>query len=192
MADKRIIVGITGASGVIYGIHLLQALKDIPSAIETILIISPSAERNVAIETSYSVEHVKGLASRVEDYNDVAAPVSSGSYKTMGMVVVPCSMRSLSDISSSNSNNLLARSADVTLKEGRKLVLVPRETPLHKGHLKLMLNASDIGATMLPPMPAFYHHPKSIDDLVNQTVGKILDQFSIEHSLYNRWGGRAD
>ena len=188
MTDNRIIVGITGASGVIYGIDLLKALKDVSVAVESILVMSPSAERNIGIETGYSIDQVKGLASRVEDYHDVSAPISSGSYKTMGMIVVPCSMRSLSDISSSNSNNLLVRAADVTLKEGRKLVLVPRETPLHKGHLKLMLNASDIGATIVPPMPAFYHHPKSIDDIVNQTVGKILDQFSIEHSLFKRWG----
>ncbi len=188
MSVKRIVIGISGASGVVYGIRLLQALNNVSDSIDSILILTPSAEKNICIETDYTVDHVKNLASRVENYHDLAAPVSSGSFNTMGMVVVPCSMRSLSDISNSNSNNLLTRTADVTLKEGRKLVLVPRETPLHKGHLKQMLNVADNGATILPPMPAFYHQPKSIEDIVDHTIGKILDQFAIGHALYKRWG----
>ncbi|VAX17427.1 Flavin prenyltransferase UbiX, partial [hydrothermal vent metagenome] len=121
-------------------------------------------------------------------HNDFTAPVSSGSFKTRGMIVAPCSIRTLSNIANSNNNNLLVRTADVALKEGRKLVLVPRESPLHKGHLELMTKAADIGAVILPPMPAFYHSPKTIDDIIDHTVGKILDQFDIEHDLFKRWG----
>jgi len=188
MTEKRLVVGVTGASGVIYGVRLLEVLKATAPQIETILILSPSGAANVEIETDYTVEQIKRLAGRVEDHADLAAPVSSGSYRTMGMVVAPCSMRTLSDIANSNCNNLLARAADVTLKEGRPLVLVPRETPLHKGHLELMARAADIGAVILPPFPAFYHHPKTVGDIIDHTVGKILDRLGIDHALFERWG----
>ncbi len=180
-----LVVGISGASGVIYGCRTLSALKRL--GIRTRLVLSPAAEQNIGIETDKTVDEVKGLADVVDSYDDLTAPVSSGSYKTCGMVVVPCSMRTLSDIACSRADNLLVRAADVTLKERRRLVLVPRETPLHKGHLELMLKTVDIGAVILPPMPAFYHNPKSINDIVDQTVGKVLDMLDIDHDLYKRW-----
>lgn len=184
----RLIVGITGASGVIYGIKLLEKLKIYATDKEIRLIISPDAENNFRLETDYTIEQVSKLAGVCESHSDMAAPISSGSFKTIGMVVAPCSIRTLSDIANSNNHNLLVRAADVTLKEGRKLVLVPRETPLHKGHLELMVKAADIGAVILPPFPAFYHRPKTIDDIIDHTIGKILDQFDIEHDLFKRWG----
>ncbi len=190
MAKEKLIVGISGASGVIYGVRLLEAIKETVPAVETILIVTPGAAKTIEIETDYEIEQVEALADRVEDYSNLASPVSSGSYKTIGMVVAPCSMRTLSDIASSNANNLLVRAADVTLKERRKLVIVPRETPLHRGHLKLMITASDNGAVILPPFPAFYHRPKTINQLIDYTAGKILDQFAIENSLYKRWGDK--
>ncbi|VAX24485.1 Flavin prenyltransferase UbiX [hydrothermal vent metagenome] len=189
MAKEKLIVGISGASGVIYGVRLLEAIKETIPAVETILVVTPGAAKTIEIETDYKIEQVKALADRVEDYYNLASSISSGSYKTIGMVVVPCSMRTLSDIASSNANNLLARAADVTLKERRKLVIVPRETPLHRGHLKLMITAFDNGAVILPPFPAFYHRPKSIDQLIDHTCGKILDQFEIANELFIRWGG---
>ena len=189
MPVKRLVVGITGASGVIYGVRLLERIREGGSGVETLLVISPDAERNLEIETDYSIEQVKNLANCVYDHADLAAPISSGSFLTMGMVVIPCSMRSLSDIATSRGGNLLARSADVTLKEGRKLVVVPRETPLHKGHLELLLKVADTGGVILPPFPAFYHHPETIDDIIDHTVGKVLDQFGIYNNLYQRWNG---
>jgi 4-hydroxy-3-polyprenylbenzoate decarboxylase len=187
-SKRRIIVGISGSSGVIYGIRLLEALKRFSTA-ETHLVLSPSAENNIRIETAYAVEDVKALASVVHKHSNLAASISSGSFRTSGMVVVPCSMKSLSEIAYSNSNNLLARAADVCLKERRRLVLVPRETPLHKGHLEMMLRATDLGGVILLPVPSFYHAPKTIDDVIDQTIGKILDQFEIEHDLFERWHG---
>ncbi len=189
MSQQNFIIGVSGASGVIYGIRLLEILKQTAPGIKTILVISPSAEKNVEIETDYSVEQVKALAGRVEEHSDLAASISSGSYKTMGMAVVPCSIRTLSDIANANANNLLSRAADVTLKEGRKLVIVPRETPLHKVHLELMIKVCDIGGVILPPFPAFYHHPESVEDVIDHTVGKVLDQFGVEHDLFKRWEG---
>ena len=153
------------------------------------LVMTPSAELNLGIETGRPVESVKELAAACDNYGDLAAPISSGSFPTAGMIVAPCSIRTLSDIANCNTHNLLSRAADVTLKEGRKLVLCPRETPLHKGHLRLMAQAADMGAVILPPMPAFYHKPQSVADIVDQTVGKILDQFAIPHELFKRWGG---
>ena len=185
---ERIIVGISGSSGVIYGIRLLEALKCYAGA-EIHLVISPSAEDNIRIETNRKVEDVKALADVVYKHSNLAASISSGSFRTRGMVVVPCSMKSLSEIAYSNSNNLLARAADVCLKERRKLVIVPRETPLHRGHLEMMLRVTDLGAVVLLPMPSFYHGPQTIDDLIDQTIGKILDQFEIEHNLFRRWHG---
>lgn len=187
---KRLIVGITGASGAVYGVRLIEKLRELcAGSIQTHLVITPSGEKTISLETGYAIGRVRELADSVHAYADIAAPISSGSFITMGMVVVPCSMRTLSDIAHSRADNLLARSADVTLKEGRKLVIVPRETPLHKGHIRLMLTAAENGAVILPPMPAFYHNPKTVDDIVDQTVGKILDQFGVEHDIFKRWEG---
>ncbi len=183
---RKIVVGISGASGVIYAIRLLEVLRE-TEGIETHLVISPNGEKNISIETEFSIDQVVALADFSHDYTDLAAPISSGSFLTEAMVVVPCSMKSLSEIATSHGANLLARSADVTLKEGRPLVLVPRETPLHKGHLQLLLQSADLGALIVPPMPAFYTMPKSIDDIINQSVGKILDRLKIDNNLYPRW-----
>ena len=182
----RLIIGITGASGVIYGIRLLEILKDIQT-IETSLILSSSAQKNIGIETKYSAEQVKQLADVVYDENNHAAAIASGSFITKGMIVIPCTIKTLSAIANSYNENLLVRAADVTLKESRKLVVVPRETPLHKGHLKLLLQLADIGGIIIPPVPAFYHQPKHIIDIIDQTIGKILDQFDIQHNLFKRW-----
>jgi 4-hydroxy-3-polyprenylbenzoate decarboxylase len=185
---ERIVVGISGASGVVYGIRLLEALAGHAPDVERHLVITPSGERNIALETDVAVDAVREMADAVHDYHDLAAPIASGSFPVRGMVVAPCSIRSLSDIAHGHADNLLARAADVTLKEGRRLILVPRETPLHKGHLKLMLEAVDNGAVILPPVPAFYHRPATIADIVDQTVGKILDRLALPHTLYRRWG----
>jgi 4-hydroxy-3-polyprenylbenzoate decarboxylase len=183
-----LVVGISGASGVVYGIRLLEVLKGI-AGVETVAVVSPPARKNITLETDYTPEEVEWLADRTESFDNLAASISSGSFPTRGMVVVPCSIKTLSDIAYSRDGNLLVRAADVTLKERRPLILVPRETPLHKGHLKLLLEAADNGAVILPPFPAFYHRPKSVNDIVDQTVGKILDQLGIEHGLFTRWGG---
>ncbi len=182
----RLVVGISGATGSIYGIRLLEVLKE--KRIETHLIITPTAERIIPQETSYSVKKVERLASFIYDNRDLDASISSGSFETDGMVIIPCSIKSLSGIAHSYNENLLIRAGDVTLKESRKLVLVVRETPLHLGHLELMLQTSRMGAILLPPIPAFYFHPKTIDDLVNHTVGKVLDLFGLNHRLFDRWG----
>jgi 4-hydroxy-3-polyprenylbenzoate decarboxylase len=186
---KRIVVGISGATGVVYGIRLLEVLKDLD--VETHLILSDGAKKNIEIETDLTVKQIEGLAFNVHDIKDVGASVASGSFKTDGMVIVPCSIRTLSGVAHSYDENLLIRAADVALKERRRLVLVVRETPLHKGHLCLMSEASDLGAVILPPMPAFYHMPASIQDIIDQTIGKILDQFDIDHRLYRRWEGKS-
>ena len=184
---KRLIVGLTGSSGVIFGVRLLEVLKPIPD-IETHLILSKGAELTLRLETEKSPAEVKALAEVVHNPRNLAASISSGSFPVFGMAVVPCSMKSLAQIALSLGDNLLARAADVTLKERRKLVLVPRETPLHLGHLRHMTAITEMGGVILPPMPAFYHAPKTIMDLVDQTVGKVLDQFEIEHNLFRRWG----
>ncbi|MGQ9824522.1 MAG: UbiX family flavin prenyltransferase, partial [Desulfotomaculales bacterium] len=183
---KKVIVGVSGTTGIIYAVRVLEALRK--ASIETHLIISEGAVKVMKLETEYDPEMLASLASFAYDVNDLGAPIASGSFLTDGMVVVPCSIKSLSAIANSYSDNLLIRAADVTLKEKRKLVLVVRETPLHAGHLQLMLKASEIGAVILPPVPAFYHKPVTIDDLINQTVGKILDQFGIDAGLFRRWG----
>jgi 4-hydroxy-3-polyprenylbenzoate decarboxylase len=188
VVEKRLIVGISGSSGVIYGIRLLEALKKCSDA-KIHLIVSPAAEDNIRVETDYKPEDVKALADVVHKHTNLAASISSGSFRTLGMVIAPCSMKTLSEVAYCNSNNLLSRAADVCLKERRKLVVVPRETPLHRGHLEMMLRVTDFGGVVLLPAPSFYHHPKSIDDLISQTVGKILDQFEIEHDLFRRWQG---
>lgn len=183
---ERLIIGITGASGAIYGIRLLEALKEI-GTLETHLVLSTAAEQTLELETDYKVNQLKQLASFSHSPSNLAAPVSSGSFLTLGMVVIPCSIKTLSGIVNSYNDNLVIRAADVTLKERRKLVVVPRETPLHKGHLELMLRLVDHGGILLPPFPAFYHAPKTIKELVDQTVGKVLDQFGINHKLFKRW-----
>jgi 4-hydroxy-3-polyprenylbenzoate decarboxylase len=187
---QRLIVGISGASGAIYGIRLLEILQKLPE-IDTLLIISKAAKRTIVLETDYKVDQVEKLANEVLPDHDIAASVSSGSYKTSGMVVIPCSIKTLSGIANSYADNLLVRAADVVLKEQRKLVLVLRETPLHLGHTQLMTRSIEIGATLLPAMPAFYHRPTTIDDLINQTVNRVLDQFDIElpDDLFERWAG---
>ncbi|MDR2017950.1 MAG: UbiX family flavin prenyltransferase [Syntrophobacterales bacterium] len=183
----QIIVGISGATGSIYGIRLLEVLKQMK--VETHLIISSAAKQIIPGETRYTVAQVEEMASFVHDNDNLAAPISSGSFKTDGMIVAPCSIKSLSGIAHSYNDNLLTRAADVTLKERRRLVLTVRETPLHQGHLDLMLKATNIGAIIYPPVPAFYSNPVSINDLVNHTVGKLLDLFSIDAKLFRRWGG---
>lgn len=185
--DRPLIVGLSGASGAIYGVELLRALKD--AEVPAWAVVSPAAEKVMALEHGLTVDEVVELADRVFDVNDIAAPPASGSVRTRGMVIAPCSIRTLSAVSASLSDNLLTRAADVCLKEGRKLILMVRETPLHLGHLELMVRAARLGATILPPCPAFYHRPADIDQLVAQTVGKVLDQLEIDHDLFDRWPG---
>ena len=186
---KKLIVGISGASGVIYGIRLLEVLKTVDD-VETHLVMSPCAELNIEIETDYMPAHVEGLADEVYDYRNQAASISSGSFKTDGMVVAPCSMKTLSAIVNSYADTLLTRAADVVLKERRKLVLMPREVPLHLGHCKLLYEAAQLGAVISPPMPAFYNHPQTIDDVVNHSVGRVLDLFDLDAGILRRWEGR--
>ena len=183
---KRLIVGISGATGAVYGIRLLEVLAK--SNVETHLIITEAAQKTILMETDWTMEKVKSLAKVVYDIQDIGADIASGSFQSQGMVVIPCSIKSLSAIANSFNVNLLIRAADVTLKERHKLVLVVRETPLHQGHLNLMFRVTEMGATLLPPIPAFYFHPKTIDDLINHTVGKVLDLFGIDHHLFERWG----
>ncbi len=182
-----LVVAITGATGVIYGVEMLRVLKDLGQ--ETHLILSEAAGMNLAIETDYSIDDVKALASVVYNNKDVGAAVASGSFRTCGMIVAPCTIKTLSAIANSFTYNLVVRAADVTLKERRPLVLMVRETPLHKGHLELMVRVADCGGVILPPMPAFYHKPESIMDLIHQSIGKALDQVKVEHDLFQRWSG---
>ncbi len=184
---KRLIVGLSGSSGVIYGIRTLMHLRAM-EGVETHLIMSEGADVNIKIETTYSVDEVKAMADVVHRPDNLASTLSSGSFKTDGMIVIPCSIKSLSAIVHSFADNLLARAADVILKEKRKLILVVRETPLHKGHLEMMVKAADLGAMILPPMPAFYHQPETIEDLIDQTIGKAFDYFELDHHLFRRWG----
>jgi len=184
----RLIVGISGASGVIYGIRLLEALKTMPD-METHLILSKGAKLNIAIETQWQVKDVEALADVVHSDQNLAATIASGSYPTDGMAIVPCSMKTLSGVVNSYADCLLVRAADVVLKEQRRLVLVPRETPLHVGHCRLLLEAAQMGAVIVPPMPAFYNDPQSVDDIINHTVGRLLDLFGIDSGLVKRWKG---
>ncbi len=185
--SRRLVVGISGASGVIYGIRLLEALKGRPD-VSTHLVVTKPAERTIAEETEWDLADVRALAGVVHPVGDVGASIASGSFRTMGMVVLPCSIRTASAIAYCQADNLLTRAADVTLKEGRKLVLVVRETPMHRGHLKTLLEAAENGATILPPMPAFYTKPQTIAEIVDHTVARVLDQMGIEHALSKRWG----
>ena len=184
----RLIVGISGASGVIYGIRLLEALKTLAD-LETHLILSKGAKLNISIETQWQVKQVEALADVVHSDQNLAATIASGSYPTDGMVIVPCSMKTLSGVVNSYAESLLVRAADVVLKERRQLVLVPRETPLHVGHCRLLLQAAEMGAMMVPPMPAFYNDPETVDDIIDHTVGRLLDLFDVDSGLVKRWQG---
>ena len=183
---KRIVIGISGASGVTYGVRMLELLGEMD--FETHLIISKAGRLNIEIETDYQPDAIEAMADFTYDHKDMAASLASGSFLTEGMVVVPCTIKSLSGIANSYNENLLVRAADVTLKEKRKLVLVIRETPLHVGHLRLMTLAAEMGAHLLPPVPSFYHQPKTIEDIIDQTIGKVFDYMNIEHDLFKRWG----
>ena len=183
---RRLIVGISGASGVVYGIRMLEALLGLP--VESHLVISKSAEMTIAYETDLKPADVKAMADVVYPVGDIGAAISSGSFQTMGMVVAPCSVRSMSEIASGVTSTLLTRSADVTLKERRRLVLMLRETPLHAGHIRSMLQVTEMGAIVAPPVPAFYTRPDSVSAIVDQTVGRVLDLFGIESGLPKRWG----
>lgn len=187
---RRLVVGITGASGVIYGIRLLEVLRDVDD-VETHLIMSAAARQTVVLETGWALADVDALADVVYKPGDIAASLSSGSFKTMGMVVAPASMGTLSDIATSSSDNLIARAADVTLKEHRRLVVMPRETPLHLGHLRLMVQVAEMGAIICPPMPAFYHHPETIEQIIDHTLSRLLDLLEIDlpTELSKRWEG---
>jgi len=184
-----LVVAITGATGVIYGVELLRVLRKLGQ--ESHLIVSEAAGMNLAIETRTTLEEVRALADVVYSNKDVGAAPASGSFRTRGMIVAPCSIKTLSGIANSYTSNLVVRAADVALKERRKLVLMVRETPLHKGHLELMARAADYGAVILPPMPAFYHQPRTVLDIIHQSIGKALDQFGIEHALFRRWTGHG-
>lgn len=183
---KRLIVGISGASGVIYGIRLLQLLQ--PLNVESHLVLSRAAALTITYETDLKVDEVKQLADVVYPVNDIGAAISSGSFETIGMIVAPCSVKTLGEITTGVTSTLLSRSADVVLKERRRLVLMLRETPLHAGHLKSALAATEMGAIIMPPVPAFYTRPESVDDVVNQSVSRALDLFAIDSGLTQRWG----
>jgi len=188
--SKRIVIGISGASGVIYGVTLLQQLQN--KGFEIHLVISEAGIRNIEIETKFKISDVEAMANHVYDNKDVGAAIASGSFLTEGMVVIPCTIKTLSGIANSYTTNLVVRASDVTLKEKRKLVLVVRETPLHKGHLRLMTMAADMGAHILPPIPSFYHGPQTLEDIIHQTIGKIFDYLGIPHHLFRRWDGTID
>ncbi len=185
---KRLIIGISGASGVIYGIRMLEVLEAMPD-VETHLIMSRFARLNIEIETPHTPQYVESLADEVHNFGNQAASISSGSFKTDGMVIAPCSMRTLSAIANSAADSLLTRAADVVLKERRTLVLMPREAPLHVGHCKLLYEAAQLGAVIAPPMPAFYNQPETIDDIVNHSVGRVLDLFGLDAGILKRWEG---
>jgi 4-hydroxy-3-polyprenylbenzoate decarboxylase len=188
-AIQRLIVGITGASGVILGVRLLQALRRL--GVETHLVMTKPAEMTLAYETDLKLADVRALAAVRHAIGDVGAPIASGSFKTMGMVVAPCSVRSLAEIATGATANLLTRAADVTLKERRRLVLMVRETPLLSSHIRAMLQVSEMGAIVAPPVPAFYIRPATVDAIVDQTVGRVLDLFDLDSDAVNRWGEQA-
>lgn len=187
--SRRLIVGISGASGVVYGVRLLEVLRG--AGFETHLVMSKSAELTLAYETDLKVSAVKALAHTVYANTDVGAAVSSGSFKTRGMIIAPCSIRTVSEIATGVTSSLLSRAADVVLKERRRLVLMVRESPLHTGHLRTLTQASEIGAIIAPPLPGFYAKPQSIDEMVDHTVGRVLDLFDIDVGLVRRWGESA-
>ena len=183
-----LIIGITGASGAVYGIRLLEVLSEI-DGVETHLIISEAGALNIRYETDWKLEDVKALADHIYDIGDIGARLASGSFKRDGMIIAPCSMKTLSAVANSYADNLLTRCADVTLKERKKLVLMVREAPLHLGHLRNMERVTEMGGIIFPPVPAFYQKPKTIQDIVDHTVGKVLDLFDIEHALFSAWDG---
>lgn len=184
----RLVVGITGATGAIYGIRLLEILRGHPD-LQTHLVVSAPGKRTIVEETAYAVQEVEALATAHYDNKDIGASIASGSFRTLGMVVAPCSIKTAGAIASCHADSLVARAADVTLKEGRPLILLVRETPLHVGHLKCMLALAEMGAVILPPMPAFYHRPKSLDDIVNHTVARVLDRLGLPQTLVAEWQG---
>jgi 4-hydroxy-3-polyprenylbenzoate decarboxylase len=183
----RIVVGISGASGAIYGVRTVEALYEL--GVEVHLVISETAMKTIEYETNYRFQDVNRMAAKVYENRDLGAAISSGSFKVNGMIVAPCSIKTLSGIANSFNNELLTRAADVQLKERRKLVLLLRETPLHLGHIQHMMSVTQMGGVILPPVPSFYHLPKTIDDIVNQSVQKALDQFGLEANLFTRWTG---
>lgn len=183
---RRLIVGLSGATGSIFGIRILQVLAPMPD-IETHLVMSKAAKMTLQVETPHSVKEVEEMADVAHDIHNVGASIASGSFRTAGMVIAPCSMKSMGGIALSVGGDLLVRAADVILKERRKLVLVARETPLHLGHLESMAALTRMGAVIFPPVPAFYHRPKTLDDVINQTVARILDQFDVETDMFKRW-----
>ncbi|HNQ45990.1 MAG TPA: UbiX family flavin prenyltransferase [Syntrophorhabdus sp.] len=186
---SKIVVGISGATGVIYGIRMLKTLFQL--GVETHLVVTSSAIKNMLIETEYTMADLEPFASTIYDVDDVGAAIASGSFQIDGMVIAPCSIKTLSAVANSFNYNLLIRAADVNLKERRRVVLLVRETPLHEGHLDLMMKITRIGGVIMPPAPAFYHMPKTIDDIINQSVGKVLDLFGIDASLFKRWGSNT-
>ena len=183
---RRLIVGISGATGAIYGVRILEVLQGLKD-VETHLVLTRAAKMTIQVETPHAVKDVEAMADHVHDINNVGASISSGSFRTEGMVIAPCSMKSMGGIAHSTGGDLLVRAADVILKERKRLVLVARETPLHLGHLESMVHLTRMGAMIFPPVPAFYHHPKTIDDIVNQTITRVLDQFGIDVTLFERW-----
>jgi len=183
---RKIVVGISGATGVIYGIRMLEVLFQ--CGVETHLVVTPSAIKNMFIETEYTMANLEPFASTIYDVDDVGAAIASGSFQVDGMVIAPCSIKTLSAVANSFNYNLLIRAADVNLKERRRVVLLVRETPFHEGHLDLMMRVTQMGGIIMPPVPAFYHMPKTIEDIIDQSVGKVLDLFGIEASLFKRWG----
>jgi 4-hydroxy-3-polyprenylbenzoate decarboxylase len=185
---NRVVVGITGATGTIYGIRLLEILARYPE-IETHLVISRPGKRTMVEETDYAVADVEALAGHRYDNNDIGAAIASGSFRTAGMIIAPCSIKTASAVATCHSGNLIARAADVTLKEGRPLIMLVRETPLHVGHLKMMLALAEMGAVVLPPMPAFYNRPKDLDDIVTHTVARVLDRLHLPQTLVGEWQG---
>jgi 4-hydroxy-3-polyprenylbenzoate decarboxylase len=187
---RRLIIAITGASGAIYGIRALEIRRAIDD-VETHVILTPAGLRTILEETEFKAEQVRKLADRIYDHRDIGAAISSGSFQTMGMLIAPCSVRTLSGIANSYDAELTVRAADVCLKERRRVVLLFREAPLHAGHIELMAQATRNGAIIVPPVPAFYTHPKTIDDIVDQTIGRALDLFGIETNIIKRWGGEA-
>ena len=188
ISPKRIVVGITGATGSIYGIRLLELLRGIPE-VEIHLVISAPGKRTIVEETDYAVRAVEALAHRVYENKDIGPTLASGSFRTAGMIIAPCSIKTASAVAYCRSDTLIARAADVTLKEGRPLILLVRETPLHAGHLRCLLALAEMGAVLLPPMPAFYHRPKQIEDLIVHTLARALDRLGLPHPLVEEWQG---
>lgn len=188
MTKQRLVVAITGASGAVFGVRLLEVLQALPQ-FESHLVLSAGGRATLALETDHTLADVRALADVVHADTNLAAPISSGSFRTVGMIVAPCSINTLSGIATSSAGNLVVRAADVTLKERRPLILLVRETPLHLGHIRLLRLAAEAGATIMPPVPAFYHRPRTIAEIVDQTIGRALDQIGVDSDLVSRWSG---